>query len=81
MGGVIRQERDVTAAGQFVRKRPKNVRRGTAPATMKSAFEDKEPYVLTALGKEFVHYTMNEIINRLDEGGGASAAAPEAAGK
>ena len=32
---------------------------------MESAFEDTRPYVLTELGKQFVHYTMNEIVPRL----------------
>jgi hypothetical protein len=63
-GGVIRQERDTTTAGEFVRKRPARSR-GSAPTTMKSAFDDQEPYVLTELGKQFVHYTMNEAVTRL----------------
>lgn len=64
-GGVIRQERDINAGGQFVRKRPRNTRRGPVQTTMESAFEDTKPYVLTALGKEFVHYTMNELVRRI----------------
>jgi hypothetical protein len=64
-GGVIRQERDINSVGQFVRRRPRNVRRGAAPTTMESAFEDTKPYVLTALGREFVHYTMNELVRRI----------------
>jgi DNA-binding transcriptional MerR regulator len=70
-GGVVRQERDVNAVGQFVRKRPRFVRRGAAPTTLESAFEDTKPYVLTALGKEFVHYTMNEIVHRITDETGA----------
>lgn len=62
-GGVIRQERDVNALGQFVRKKPMR-RRGT-PTTLESAFEDTKPYVLTQLGRSFVHYTMNETVTRL----------------
>jgi hypothetical protein len=66
-GGVIRQERDTNAAGQFVRKRARHVRRGSAPTTLESAFDDTKPYVLTALGREFVHYTMNELVTRISE--------------
>lgn len=66
-GGVIRQERDTNVAGQFVRKRPAR-RSGGAPLTMESAFEDTKPYVLTELGKQFVHYTMNEVVTRLPPG-------------
>lgn len=62
-GGVIRQERDVNSLGQFVRKRPVK-RRGT-PTTLESAFEDTKPYVLTQLGRKFVHYTMNETVTQL----------------
>ena len=64
-GGVIRQERDVNQLGQFVTKRAARVPKGFGARTMKSAFDDKEAYVLTALGSQFVHYTMNESIGRL----------------
>lgn len=64
-GGVIRQERDVNQLGQFVRKTPKRTRRGHAPTTMESAFEDTKAYVLTELGKQFVHYTMSEVVTRI----------------
>lgn len=66
-GGVIRQERDVNELGEFVRKRPQRSRHGSVPTTMESAFEDRKPYVLTDLGKQFVHYTMNEVVARIDE--------------
>jgi hypothetical protein len=66
-GGVVRQERDVNSLGQFVRKTPLRTRRGNAPTTMESAFEDSKPYVLTELGKQFVHYTMNEVVTRIGE--------------
>lgn len=65
-GGVIRQERDVNQLGQFVRKRPERIRNSSAPTTIESAFENTKPYVLTELGKQFVHYTMNEVIERLE---------------
>lgn len=64
-GGVIRQARDTNEAGQFLRKRPVR-RRGPGPSTMESAFEDTKQYLLTELGKQFVHYTMNEVVPRLD---------------
>lgn len=64
-GGVIRQVRDTNEAGQFVRKRV--ARHRSLPAsTMKSAFDDTEQYVLTELGKQFVHYTMNEVVSRIE---------------
>ena len=77
-GGVIRQVRDTDASGRFVRRQPPR-RRGPAPATLESAFEDTKQYVLTELGKQFVHYTMEEIVTRLTAGGGtqSSQQAPE----
>lgn len=32
---------------------------------MKSAFDDQDGYELTALGKQFVHYAMNEITPKI----------------
>lgn len=65
-GGVLRQARDKNEAGQFLRRRPPR-RRGPAPSVVESAFEDTKQYVLTELGKQFVHYTMNEVVTRLGE--------------
>lgn len=65
-GGVIRQERDVNAAGQYVRKRARYVRRGMASNVLESAFDDTKPYVLTAMGKEFVHYALSEVVTRIE---------------
>lgn len=65
-GGVIRQERETTGDGRFLRKKPvRNRRSGAGSGTMESAFEDSKPYVLTELGKQFVHYTMNEVVPRV----------------
>lgn len=68
-GGVLRQERDVNHLGQFVRKTPQRKRSTKAPSTLESAFEDTKPYVLTELGKQFVHYTMNEVVGRIERAG------------
>lgn len=69
-GGVIRQERDTNSMGQFIRKRPQKTGvRKAAPTTMESAFEGTKPYVLTEMGKQFVHYTMNEVVTRLESDG------------
>jgi hypothetical protein len=65
-GGVIRQERETDSAGHFLRK-PRRRRPGGMLTTMESAFEDTKPYVLTALGQQFVHYTMNEVVGRLSK--------------
>jgi hypothetical protein len=33
---------------------------------MESAFEASKPYVLTALGQQFVHYAMTETTRRIE---------------
>jgi len=72
VGRVIRQARETTLDGKFLRK-ARTKRRGPAPTTMESAFEEAKPYVLTGLGEQFVHYTMTEIVPRIsgpqEEGG------------
>jgi hypothetical protein len=64
-GGVIRQARDTNEAGEFKRKRPAK-RRRSPPSTLKSAFDDEDQYVLTELGKQFVHYTLMGDVRRLE---------------
>lgn len=66
-GRVIRQARDVNSVGQFMRKRPQQAGgHRVASTTLESAFEATKPYVLTEMGKQFVHYTMNEVVTRLE---------------
>jgi hypothetical protein len=71
-GGVVRQERETNAYGQFMqRSAPKRSRsaHGNAQArTMESAFEDTKPYVLTELGKQFVHYVMEDVVPQVENG-------------
>lgn len=64
-GGVIRQERETNVSGQFI-QRQRQRSRGSPQRTMKSSFDENEPYALTELGKQFVHYTMNEVVPRLE---------------
>ena len=64
-GGVIRQARDTTDEGQFLKKRKTRRNPKASVSTMESAFEDTKSYVLTGLGKQFVHYTMNDIVKRI----------------
>jgi hypothetical protein len=35
---------------------------------MESSFEDSRPYVLTALGKQFVHYVMEDVAPQIGRG-------------
>ncbi len=63
-GSVIRQHRQTTAYGAFVKK-TSPTERSSASGTMKSAFDDQEGYELTGLGTQFVHYTMEELVSRI----------------
>lgn len=65
-GGVIRQERQADAYGRFLKKRPGRPR-GTPSRVMESAFEDTKPYVLTELGKQFVHYVMKDVVPQISD--------------
>lgn len=68
-GGVIRQHRETDYAGNFIATRkPRGAGRasGSANRRLKSAFDDQEPYELTALGKQFVHYAMQEIVPKIE---------------
>ena len=64
-GSVVRQARDINANGQFLRRKPVRKPAGQTNGTMESAFEDTKPYELTDLGKQFVHYSMNEVVQRV----------------
>jgi hypothetical protein len=64
VGRVVRQHREKDYHGNFLKERPKrSSRRGSL--VMTSAFEDDKKYELTELGKQFVHYTMHEIVPKL----------------
>lgn len=65
MGGIIRQPRETDGHGRFVKKSTAGRRKHTGSRTMKSAFDDQTLYTLTEMGKQFVHYTMNEFVPRL----------------
>ncbi len=60
-GGVIRQQRETAPDGSFLKKKSKS----RASKVMKSAFDHREPYGLTELGRQFVHYAMEELVPRI----------------
>lgn len=64
MGGVIRQFRETNYYGQYVKKTTQ--KSNSTSTVMKSAFDNEEPYELTELGKQFVHYTMTDVVPRLE---------------
>ena len=63
-GRIIRQHREVNYTGQFLKK-PRSRPSGATSGVMKSAFADDEPYELTELGKQFVHYVFSEVVKRI----------------
>lgn len=65
MGSVIRQHRQTDYHGNFVKKEVRPSPKGQGNRTMVSAFDRSEQYELTELGKQFVHYAMNELAPRL----------------
>ncbi|MEX0653927.1 MAG: hypothetical protein WD534_12780 [Phycisphaeraceae bacterium] len=65
LGHVIRQHRPTDFYGNFIKKQPQKTPKGQGSRTMKSAFDNSDQYELTELGKQFVHYTMNEVVPRI----------------
>ena len=64
-GGVIRQHRRTTHDGRFLKQKATGRKRSSS-GTMESAFEATKQYELTELGKQFVHYTMSEVVQRIE---------------
>lgn len=64
MGGVIRQHRQTDYKGNFIKNA--KAKHSSSSSIYKSAFDDNENYELTELGKQFVHYTMNEVVTKLE---------------
>ncbi len=64
MGGIVRQERKKDYMGRFIKEK-RQYSKSSQSQFMTSAFDDKQGYELTELGKQFVHYTMNEDIARI----------------
>lgn len=71
IGRVIRQERETNAYGEFVKKDTRGTHhpKGSGSRTMESAFEDTKPYELSELGKQFVHYVMEDVVPQIEGDG------------
>jgi hypothetical protein len=61
-GGVIRQERETDMDGRFLKRDTRGQSHANPSRVMESAFENTKPYVLTELGKQFVHYVMEDVV-------------------
>lgn len=66
MGSVIRQHRETDYYGNFVKKANVKSSANGSSKVLTSAFDEEELYVLTDLGKHFVHYAMNELTPRIE---------------
>jgi hypothetical protein len=65
-GQIIRQHRETDYYGNFVPKTPERRSKGSGPKPIVSAFDGKEGYDLTELGKQFVHYAMTELPPKIE---------------
>lgn len=65
MGNIIRQHRKTDHRGRFIKSEPQRRSSGNSSPYMTSAFDNKKQYELTDLGRQFVHYTMNEIVPKI----------------
>ncbi len=63
-GSLIRQHREKDYYGNLIKKTRKPSG-GQSSQNLKSAFDDEEEYELTELGKQFVRYTMDEVMPRI----------------
>ena len=61
MGGIIRQHREKDRFGNFIKETSIRRDKGTGPKPVTSAFDDEDPYELTSLGQQFVHYAMTDL--------------------
>ncbi|MEN3313737.1 MAG: hypothetical protein V7645_3066 [Actinomycetota bacterium] len=69
IGSVVRQHRQTDGQGNFLKKPRAKPSHGRQ---LKSAFDDTEAYVLTSLGRDFVHYALNEVVMKIGAGEPAS---------
>ena len=74
VGHVIRQHREKDYNGNFIKQPSK--RTSSQSSYLKSAFDDDKQYELTELGRQFVHYTMNEIVPKIGFGASNETSRP-----
>jgi hypothetical protein len=74
-GGVIRQARETDTSGQFLKRDTRGQSHQNPSRVMESAFENTKPYVLTELGKKFVHYVMEDVVSQMESGSNTSETA------
>lgn len=65
-GRIIRQHKERDYDGRVIIRPPKKHKPSGTVRFATSAFDDDKQYELTELGKQFVQYTMNEIIPKIE---------------
>lgn len=60
-GSIIRQHKTTDYNGNFLRQAKTTSSKSPASTIMESAFENTKQYELTNLGKDFVHYAINDL--------------------
>lgn len=67
-GGVIRQHKETDYYGNYIVKNGGRTKGATnsGTRTAKSAFDEDEPYGLTQLGQQFVHYAMTDLPPKIE---------------
>lgn len=66
VGHIIHQHREVDYHGHYIKQTARKPKGSSGPY-MTSAFDDEKQYELTKLGRQFVHYTMNEIVPKIQD--------------
>ena len=64
-GGIIRQYRRTDYYGNFIKQPTKKPKNSNPSRTMESAFDTSKLYVLTELGKQFVHYAITDATTKI----------------
>ena len=75
LGRIIRQHREKDYQGRYLKVKRQGSRNRISSDTMVSAFDDGKDYELTELGKQFVRYTMEDVMPRITSA--AAASSPE----
>lgn len=66
MGGVIEIAKQRDAYGRPLKATPTRTPRGMASKVVESTYEDTKPWVLTELGRQFVHYVLSDVVKRVE---------------
>ncbi len=65
-GGIIRQHKEKDAYGNFmIQSQAGRSTKSSGPKAATSAFDREDPYELTSLGEQFVHYAMTDLPPKL----------------